>query len=607
MSLKKQVKELAKKIKNARADRNEFKKEIILLIPILFILTLFMFCVRGSVVETHISDLFWFTKGEYVGDLYAYFRMQIFVLITIVFGVYMLFSIFIGEIKITKKKVFIPMAVYSLFVILSFVLSEYKDVALWGAVDRYEGTASLLCYMAILFYTMHAVNSEKAVKIIVKCFAIACGVLGMWGILQFFGMQLDSLPEWLYLSSGLRDVASIAEKQATDAVTLFFSNQNYASFFLVFPICIFGMACISQEDTKKKIAYAILTGVMMFCLWQAASLGGMVGLAASVVVAVIVAGPANIIKWKNSLGLLILVGVISLGASLPVVMKEIKSGTVSSILGFETAYATENSKEPLKFVTIDHVITDGEDIIFSFAGNEIKIETENGDVRRVLDETGNPYSSDRGLLNVSSRFDEESGYTLIEVETAKQTWVFTVFNGEVFFFAPSGMGIKLDKVESIGFENNQSFATYRGYIWSRTLPMLKETILIGNGADTFSIYFPQDDYAGRYNIGYFSDDTNIIVDKPHNMYLGVGTNTGAISMIAFIAIFVIYIIESIKVYRKHEFNGFKDYIGMGILIAITGFMVSGLVNDSTVQMMPVVYVLLGVGFVINRMTYSDRI
>ena len=115
--MKKQVKKLAKKIKSVKTDKSGFSKEIIMLIPILFILTIFMFCVRGSIVETHITDLFWFTKGEYAADLYAYFRMQIFVLLTVVFGIYMLISIFMGEIKVTKKKVFIPMVVYSLFVI----------------------------------------------------------------------------------------------------------------------------------------------------------------------------------------------------------------------------------------------------------------------------------------------------------------------------------------------------------------------------------------------------------------------------------------------------------------------------------------------------------
>ncbi len=605
---KKWVRKLAKKIKDVKKEKKRFKSDIIMLLPILFILTLFLFCVRGSIVETHLSDMFWFSGGEYAGDLYAYFRMQVFVLVTIVFGIYMLFSIFMGEIKINRNKVYIPMIIYSIFVVVSFIASEYKDIALWGVIERYEGTIALLCYMAIIFYTMNAVRDDNAVKLIIKCFAVACTVLGLWGILQFFGMKLDSLPEWLYLSSKMREVASIEEKMVTSAVTLFFSNQNYSSFFLGLPVCILSMAVVASEDNKNKILYAVLVGVMMFCLWQAASLGGMVGIAVSAVAGLAIAGVENIKKWKKSIGLIILAGIISVGASMPVIMKEIKSGaesTVGSILGFEKVYAAEESKT-LKFVKIDHVITDGKDIVFSFAGNEVRIETENGSVKSVKDSTGAEVTEDRRLLMVTESFDEATGYNVINVRTYKCDWKFTVFNGEAFFFAPTGQGIKLDKVESIGFENNQGFATNRGYIWSRTLPLLKGTLLFGNGADTFSIFFPQDDYAGRYNVGFFRDGRNTIVDKPHNMYLGAATNTGVISMIALIAIYLIYIYESIKVYRGHEYTGFKDYIGMGIFAAVCGFIVAGLVNESTVQMMPVVYVLLGLGFAINTMIKKEN-
>ena len=41
------------------------------------------------------------------------------------------------------------------------------------------------------------------------------------------------------------------------------------------------------------------------------------------------------------------------------------------------------------------------------------------------------------------------------------------------------------------------------------------------------------------------------------------------------------------------------------MLAIAGFVVSGLVNDSTVQVMPVAYTFLGMGFAINRMLHKN--
>ena len=103
-----------------------------------------------------------------------------------------------------------------------------------------------------------------------------------------------------------------------------------------------------------------------------------------------------------------------------------------------------------------------------------------------------------------------------------------------------------------------------------------------------------------------ADGQNIVCDKPHNMYLGAAVNTGVISLAALVAIYVLYLIESVKTYRKHTFERFMDYIGMGIAVAVAGFMVSALVNDSTIQMMPVVYVLLGMGFAINHMVAEEK-
>ena len=589
-----------------QTSRRGLDKELILLLPILFLLTFYLFGIRARVVPTNIGDMFWYTGEEYAGDFYGYFRMQMLVLVTIVFGFYLLFCFFTGSVKLQKNKVYIPMAVYTIMVLLSYALSEHKDIALVGYLTRYEGTLSLLCYMALIFYTMHAVRSEKSVKLIIRCFSVACLILCFWGILQVLGASVGDLPAWLYMPASMKEMATLKDHWVTGAINWFFSNQNYTSFFMVFPICLFAMTCVAEEDFKKKIIYAALTGLLLFNLWQCESLGGMVGLAVSVVVAFLIAGIENVKKWCKSLGLLMLAAIISVGASLPVIMKEVKSGSADAMdaLGITYAYAAEEvetDKAELRFARIEHITTAGPDIVFGFEEKEIKISTENDKLVSITDQDGVLIPEENDLLRVTAGVDEGTGYNMFQVRTANQKWLFAVVKNETYFIPPSGTGVKLGPIESIGFEGNEDFATYRGYIWSKTLPMLKETVLLGKGADTFALYYPQTDYAGRYNIGYFKEGLNIIIDKPHNMYLGIATQTGVISAIALVAVYVMYLLESVKIYRRHEFDSFMSYIGMGICIAIAGFMVSALVNDSTVQMMPVVYVLLGMGFAINRM------
>lgn len=601
------VKKVMKKKGEKGIEKNGAAKEIGLLLPILFFTTVFLFCVRGRIVPTYLTDFFWFTKGEYVGNLYAYFRAQMLIAVTAMAVLYLLYCVLSGKVKVEKHKIYIPMAIYALMVILSYAFSEYKEIAWMGFESRYEGTLVLLCYMLLLFYAMHAVRSEKGVGLVVKCFGVACFLLGIWGIMQLCGIRLDSIPAWVYIPAEMQKYGSLNQQMAATAVNWFFGNQNYTSFFMVFPICIFAMSCIGVEETKKKLLYAALTGLMLFNLWQSASLGGMVGFAVAVVVALVIAGGENLVKWRKSLGMLILAGILSVGASLPVIMQEVgSSAAINMLLGIRTAYAEEPNEAPLHFSEIENIITDGAKVTFAFTEGSITISVANDEIKSMTDGTGAPVSEDNGLLKAYTTVHEETGYKLLRVDTLNRTWTFAIVENAIYFVTPSGSLINLDKVEHMGFEGNEDFATYRGYIWSRTFPLLKETVLLGKGADTYAIYFPQDDYAGRYNIGYYSNEQNIIIDKPHNMYLGAAVNTGVISMLALIGVYGIYLIESFKIYRKHQFAGYKDYIGMGIFIAIAGFMVSALVNDSTVQMMPVVYALLGMGLAINKMVLREK-
>ncbi|HVI42366.1 MAG TPA: hypothetical protein VM577_17060, partial [Anaerovoracaceae bacterium] len=131
--------------------------------------------------------------------------------------------------------------------------------------------------------------------------------------------------------------------------------------------------------------------------------------------------------------------------------------------------------------------------------------------------------------------------------------------------------------------------------------MLKDTMILGHGADTYCIFFPHDDYVGKYNSGTFSTNINIIVDKPHNMYFGATVGTGGISVLALLALWGIYLVQSFNIYRREHFTSFTSYAGAGIFFGICGFLVSALVNDSTVSVMPMFYGLLGTGISINMM------
>jgi O-antigen ligase len=148
----------------------------------------------------------------------------------------------------------------------------------------------------------------------------------------------------------------------------------------------------------------------------------------------------------------------------------------------------------------------------------------------------------------------------------------------------------LEEVESLGFEGKEMLASKRGYIWSRTLPLIKEKPILGYGPDTFAIFFPQHDVVGKFK--YFNR-SKIIVDKPHNLYLQIGFNTGLISLAAVLILFGSYFLRNLKLYLTCKFDNYYTEIGLAFLAAFTAYAVAGFFNDSVVSVAPVFWIILG--------------
>jgi O-antigen ligase len=102
-----------------------------------------------------------------------------------------------------------------------------------------------------------------------------------------------------------------------------------------------------------------------------------------------------------------------------------------------------------------------------------------------------------------------------------------------------------------------------------------------------------------FNVG--SSGMNIIVDKPHNLYLQTAVNTGVLSLISLLFFWGIYLVNSMKIYLKGNLNSYTEYMGAAIFLSITAYLVAGMFNDSIVAVAPLFWILLGMGIGINRM------
>ncbi len=126
--------------------------------------------------------------------------------------------------------------------------------------------------------------------------------------------------------------------------------------------------------------------------------------------------------------------------------------------------------------------------------------------------------------------------------------------------------------------------------------MLFDNFLVGSGPDGFIIDYPNDDDIGRLN----AFGSTILIEKPHNMFLQIGINTGLVTLFAFLGINFLYIIQSLKLYIKSKFKEPLEVIGAALMIGVMAYLVTGLINDQIISVAPIYYGALGLGFAINR-------
>lgn len=633
------------------------------LLPAAFFTALVILVVRMYVYRRPMDRFFWSndTGTTDLSDFFSYFKMVAIVICAAVALVMILYRLCTQSLTVKRCFAYIPMGVYSVLVLLSYAFSEQKEFALWGWNDRFEGTAALLSYMIMLYFIINAVNSEKNVKFLMYPLIFSSTLLSLLGISQaldkdFFrtvpGQKLicpNSMTE-----SGLTIWQIIDQAAAKGERFLDFTfknkeiyqtvyNINYVSFYLTLLIPLFGMLFIrsinrgKDEPIWKKIGWGVLFALLIFNLIGSASSGGFLGLGVVGLIGIIILNKRIIHWWKPvviMMALLIAVGGLTHERWMPEI-----SGAINGVFGNHAQSDTPplignhgdslpNTEDPLKEYVdpgsvkpkIDYFKTNERSVEMSINGNPLTLEvitTAEGAVEGLVlkDADDNmigmlPTEADqsvfsveddrfRDYMTISYAYDNDLYYILIN--TAGMQWPFAIAEDQIYYRNQLGKLLNLYDVPHSGWENNPDFGSGRGYIWSRTLPMMKDTLFLGYGADTYCIYFPHDDYAGKYTTN-FQGNVNIVVDKPHNMYMGMAIGTGGLSLLAFLALCGIYFVQSIKIYFRKKFeNDYLAFAGAGIFFGIVGFIVSAFVDDSSVSVMPLFYGLLGTGIAVNML------
>lgn len=586
-------------------DYEKKRLSVYYFIPLLLIAGFVPLIVHGKYIDLSGSTqgLYWTGQQQYL-DFFSYWKAFWIVALTVTALV-----LYISLYKQKKlpfknlKQYYIPLGIYAIFVIISTFTAIDTQTALWGFVDMYQGMFVLLSYVLITFLTINFVNNERDVDLFVNAFLFMMIVEGVIGVGQYFGFDFfqSKIGQSLIIPANVQvENLSFSFGPKTIYGTLFNTNfvGSFATLMLPLSIGIF----LGAKTRNKKIVSAIAVLLMIFTWIGCNSRAGYLGVAVSAVVGIWLFRKMIVKHWKVFVGLVtvILVAVVGLNAaSGGVLFDRLKTFNIAEQIDI----VKSNNERLTKFEEINlskdtfSIVTDKETLNFKIDGDKLFFLDENNNELEI--------TSKSNAIKIND--DKYNNYNIIISDSYPGATVSRDWHTLNFYFTKEGikmMGSGGRLTEPIVaerftlFDGLESFASNRGYIWGRSIPLLHDYLIKGSGADNYPMAFPQDDFIAKMNTSW-DISANLVIDKPHNMYLQTAINTGVVSFIALLAIWCMYIVNSLRLYCKMSFDTMDEFIGSTCFIGITGYLVAAVFNDSITSVAPIFWIMLGLGISIN--------
>lgn len=605
-----------KKVIKQKQPGKEREPFSIMTIPIMLTLGLLPLITQMRALDSHVEELFFGADADINHDTFLYVKGIVLLVLAGIMLAALIGGWFFDREWPRLGIAFIPLAVYAILVFVSSVRSEYQEFAMRGIDESYQSMYILLAYCVLTVYSYVMIRSEVSIKRILSWWMVGIFLLVLLGISQMFFK--DFWATWLgrHIMLPIKDWgAKLNFKFETGRVYLSQYNPNYVGGLAVMIILPFGALALFEKE-KKRWLYALAAAGMFLCLLGSQSKNGIIALVLSVVLMLVFFRKKVKKYWVAAL----VIGAVLAGSIIG--MDFARGHFISKALKATwTTLTSDKSSVSDEKARLEDIQTTDESVIVYYDGNELHVESvydseentmefiiydQNGKDIDYLDEDNDGIYQlmDERFHTISLRSNMRGDKACFSLNIGGTWWTFTNQAGQGGYYYCSLMGYytKIIKAESAVFTNKGSLGSGRGYIWARSIPILKETILLGKGADNYWAYFPRYDYVEAWKNGYYAKT----ISTPHNMYLQIGINSGVVSLIAFLAFFVIYFADCVKLYWKEDFNCFLPQAGVSICLAVFAYMLSGILNDMMLCVAPVFWCLMGVGLAINRLYRKEN-
>ncbi len=547
---------------------------------------------------------YWTGKTENIEFFTYYKALWLQILGTICLGIAIYYIVKNRKsVKSLPVYIVIPLGIYAILSVLSAFASKYPQIALYGYPERYEGLFVILFYIVLCLSAALLITSGKQLNYIFTFLFITASIIAIIGVFQTFNLDLfrSGFGKKLILPSSLYHLIDQLDFTFKDNIiytTL--QNPNYVGIYFAMIFNLTTALYFFNNKKSIKIALALLSFLFFYALLGSKSTAGFIGAFIGLFIILVFARKKIIKEWKFSvIPIVLIVGCLILANSMSdgyiyrawigkFLTQQSNSQSVTNN-GSVTDFSSHDS---------DFLINVGPDTLI------VRLDPEKGYL--FLDQNNNQLSLsfiDSSHFTVNdNRFNKITffvGSNRMQV-IATNTQFIISYNEKGYFQFVNTMDTPIDLVTppTYGFEGKELWGSSRGYIWSRSIPLIKNNILIGGGPDTFAMQFPQNEYNAKMK---YLSNVYSVVDKPHNFYLQVAINSGLVSLIALLFAFAAYFVWSVKLYINPKSDNCFYYYGVACLATVCAFLVNSISTDSTVNASPVFWIVLGCGIACNKM------
>lgn len=588
------------------------KKRILELLPIVLALGFIPLLVHMHTYDCKLSQFDWFPNGsETQSDFFLYFKMVAIIIVGIVMVGMLLYKYSTDKRSFKWNNAWFCLIAYALLALLSALFSQYRYFAFHGSYEVFESIWVVLCYVVFCFYAYQMIQSERDLKFVGKIAGIGIAIVTLIGLFQFFGADffrtgigkrlITNVSYWPHV-----DELSFTFPLKTSYTTLY--NTNYLAFYfgLCIPIAI--ILLLFAKDWKLRLFYGICAAILMLTLIGSNSKSALLTLGFTFILGCVI-----LFKKLKKYWWIPLIGVAFLGTMV--------CWYASRMGGFDNLYnavfvGTDASQYDFAITDIE---TNEDNVVFHVNDTKLLINYdidpemnsfmmaatyEDGTtVPFHQDETtGTLYLEDEKFLDCQIMPIMIGEDVAIQVTMDGKDWHFLKKDDGYYYYNAFGKYVKMEHIEkSELFSDN--FFSGRGELWNYIIPRLKGSLILGSGANTFAMAYPQNNYIVKK---YRGSETLFDV-KAHNMYLQQWLENGLLALLALLIFYGWYFIQSFRIYRKIEDFNLISEVGLGIYLGTFTYMIISVANDSNVCTAPVFWILFGIGIAINEIVKKSQI